>query len=157
MSAFRFLVASLLSVVAPVPGPVVQRFVAPACQRCAGHRGVTIASAAGDPVRTPVAGTVAFAGAVAGRNYVVVVPSVRSGAGAAMVKVAIGWMVAIESGLAPGTRVAEGQRIGTAGETTHLSVRVNGTHVEPLAAMGLGWARLRGPGGVLVGRGPLPR
>ena len=109
-------------------------------------------------MRSPVAGRVEFAGDVAGRLYVVVLADRSSRAvGPAPVKVTVGWMESVDPGLASGQPVAEGERIGSSGPATHLSVRVNGVHVEPLAALGLGWARLRGAGGVLVGRRPLPR
>ena len=71
------LVVVLLSVTQPVPpvapvrGVVVDGFRAPACQRCAGHRGVTIATTTGTPVRAVTAGVIVFVGQVARVLYVV--------------------------------------------------------------------------------------
>ena len=130
--------------IAPVNGPVVQRFVAPACQRCSGHRGVTIATATGQPVLAALPGVIAFVGEVAGNTYVVelIAPGV---------KVTYGWMDLTED-LSQGDAVVQGQILGVAGDQTYLGVRVGSRYVEPLRALGLGWARLQGPGGVVVGR-----
>lgn len=53
----------------PVPGPAlpVTPFDPPAQRWLPGHRGVDLAAAAFGPVRAPAAGTVSFAGPVAGR------------------------------------------------------------------------------------------
>ena len=143
------LVATLLGVpsvgrsIAPVSGPVIQQFVAPACPRCAGHRGVTIASTEGQVVRAVLPGVVTFVGEVAGNTYVVqlIAPGV---------KVTYGWME-IAVGIAAGDEVVQGQSLGVAGGRTYLGVRRGGVYIEPLRYLGLGWARLRGPGGVVVG------
>lgn len=70
---------------------VVRRFEPPPGPWAAGHRGVDLAGAIGQAVLAPVAGTVRFAGAIAGRGVVVlthgssrttyepVVPAVRVG------------------------------------------------------------------------------
>ena len=71
------LVAVLLAVTQPVPpvapvrGTVIDGFRAPACQRCAGHRGVTIATSAGAQVRAVSSGVIVFVGRVARVLYVV--------------------------------------------------------------------------------------
>lgn len=143
------LVATLLGVpsvgrsIAPVSGPVIQQFVAPACPRCAGHRGVTIASTEGQVVRAVLPGVVTFVGEVAGNTYVVqlIAPGV---------KVTYGWME-IAEGLAAGDAVDQGQPLGVAGDKTYLGVRRGSVYIEPLRYLGLGWVRLRGPGGVVVG------
>ena len=147
--------ALFVATVVPVPGPVLRTFSAPSCDRCAGHRGVTIGSTPGSQVRAPVAGTVVFSGRVADRRYVVIVPAraARTALRTGIVKVTVGWMASVGSEVIEGVPVAEGQALGSAGESTYLSVRVDGVHVEPLRALGLGWARLRGTGGVLVGPG----
>ncbi len=135
--------------IAPVAGPVVERFVAPPCPRCAGHRGVTIASTPGQPVVAVLSGTVAFVGQVAGHVYVV--QTIAPG-----VKVTYGWLESAQS-LVQGESVTQGQEVGVAAQRTYLGVRIGGQYVEPLRYLGLGWARLLGPGGVVVGRGTLPR
>ncbi|MFC8732819.1 murein hydrolase activator EnvC family protein [Luteimicrobium sp. NPDC057192] len=52
----------------PVPGGVLRAFDPPAVRWGSGHRGVDLAASAGDVVRAPAAGVVAFAGSVAGRR-----------------------------------------------------------------------------------------
>ena len=128
----------------PVTGPIIQHFVAPPCQRCAGHRGVTIATRSGQAVVAVLAGTISYVGEVAGLTYVVQV--VRPG-----VKVTYGWLRPWEQ-LAAGDEIAAGALVGMAGERTYLGVRVEGQYVEPLRYLGLGGSRLRGGGGVVVGR-----
>jgi murein DD-endopeptidase MepM/ murein hydrolase activator NlpD len=128
----------------PVTGPIIQHFVAPPCQRCAGHRGVTIATRSGQAVVAVLAGTISYVGEVAGLTYVVQV--VRPG-----VKVTYGWLRPREQ-LAAGDEIAAGGLVGMAGERTYLGVRVEGQYVEPLRYLGLGGSRLRGGGGVVVGR-----
>lgn len=129
--------------IAPVSGSVIQRFVAPSCQRCAGHRGVTIDSSAGQPVRAVLPGVITFVGEVAGNSYVVELISPG-------VKVTYGWLE-ISGDLEEGDVVEQGHFLGAAGERTYLGVRRGSVYVEPLRYLGLGWARLRGPGGVVVG------
>jgi hypothetical protein len=58
--------------VRPVPGPVVDGFVAPATEFGPGHRGADFAVQRGDPVAAAGDGVVAFAGAVGGVLHVVV-------------------------------------------------------------------------------------
>lgn len=57
-----------------LPGAVVRPFRAPVCERCPGHRGVTVAVAAGTAVRAPLPGHITFDGTVAGRRFVVLAP-----------------------------------------------------------------------------------
>ena len=125
----------------PVRGSVVRRFVAPACPRCAGHRGVDIAVEAGSPVRTVAAGTITFAGDVARRTYVVQ----RLGSGAL---VTYGWMASVDPVVTKGAIVGRGMVLGTTGRIFYLGVRVGGRPVEPLRALGFSAPRLVGPGGV---------
>lgn len=124
---------SLLVCVVPVQGIVIRQFQPPACERCAGHRGITLESAPGQPVVAVTDGVVEFAGSVGGRLYVVqrVSPTVR---------VTYGNLVSIDA--AKGDSVVGGDALGVSGDTTYLSVRVGEMHVEPLRALGLGRARL---------------
>ena len=67
-------VASLLVVAPPAPpvrGTVIALYRAPACARCTGHRGVTVATADRSEVRAVQAGRVTFVGQVARLTYVV--------------------------------------------------------------------------------------
>lgn len=120
-------------VVVPIPGAVIRHFEPPVCERCAGHRGVTIRTDPGDSVVAATNGVVEFAGVVGGRLYVVqrVSPAIRVTYGALA-------SVSVQSGKA----MSAGEVLGAAGESTYLSVRVGETHVEPLRALGLGRSRL---------------
>ncbi len=131
-----------LACIAPVRGPVVRHFDPPSCERCAGHRGVTVATEPGDVVVAATDGTVRFSGEVGGRTYVVqqVSPGVLVTYGG------------ISAPVAQETILEKGGRVGTATESTYLSVRVSGEHREPLRALGIARVRLVGPGNVgLVG------
>jgi murein DD-endopeptidase MepM/ murein hydrolase activator NlpD len=128
----------------PVSGPIIQHFVAPSCERCSGHRGITIATRTGQPVLAVLPGTISYVGEVAGLTYVVQV--VRPG-----VKVTYGWLTP-QGSLAEGDEIVAGALVGWSGERTYLGVRVEGQYVEPLRYLGLGGSRLRGGGGVVVGR-----
>lgn len=57
----------------PLPIEVVREFEPPPQPYAAGHRGVDLASTSGVVVRAAAAGTVSFAGSVAGRGVVVIV------------------------------------------------------------------------------------
>jgi murein DD-endopeptidase MepM/ murein hydrolase activator NlpD len=127
----------------PMSGPIIQHFVAPSCQRCAGHRGVTIATRSGQQVVAALPGSISYVGEVAGLTYVVQI--VRPG-----VKVTYGWL-SPQPDLAEGDEIVAGALVGWAGERTYLGVRVEGRYVEPLRYLGLGGSRLRGGGGVVVG------
>ncbi len=145
MSPMNLLVSIVLTVVpvVPVPGPLLEGFRAPACQRCAGRRGVVIGSRPGDIVRAVRSGQITFVGQVGGLVYVVqnISPGVR---------VTYGWL-ASTSRSEVGDQILAGHPLGIAGERTYLGVRVGQTYVEPLRYLGLGGARLRGPGHVIVG------
>lgn len=134
------LISLALSAIPPVPGPVTRHFVAPACQRCAGHRGITINNADGVVAVSPVSGTVTFAGSVARQLYVVVETSPG-------VLVTVGRLAVVA--VHEGDDLAEGQTIGVSGATTYLGVRVRGVYVEPLRFLGFGRARLVGRGAVV--------
>jgi septal ring factor EnvC (AmiA/AmiB activator) len=129
------IVSLALTAVPPVPGPVTQHFVAPLCQRCAGHRGVTIDNADGVVAVSPVSGTVTFAGSVARRLYVVITPSPG-------VLVTVGRLATLA--VQKGQSVTLGQAIGASGAATYVGVRVRGVYVEPLTFLGFGRARLVG-------------
>ena len=143
------LVAVLLAVsqpvppIAPVRGTVIDGFRAPACQRCAGHRGVTIATSAGAQVRAVSSGVIVFVGRVARVLYVV--EDIGSGA-----RVTYGRLVS--SSMVTGSTVVAGQAIGVGSDRLYLGVRVHGSYVNPLQFLGFGHGRLVGRGSVIVGR-----
>lgn len=148
-SVVTSLVAVLLAVsppvppVAPVPGTVIDGFRAPACLRCAGHRGVTIATTTGMPVRAATAGVIVFVGQVARVLYVVE----DIGRGARVTYGRLG-----SSGIVAGSVVAAGETIGVSSDQLYLGVRVRGSYVNPLQFLGFSQGHLVGRGSVIVGR-----
>ncbi len=99
-----------------------------------GHRGIDLPTTTGAVVVAPAAGTVTFAGAVAGREVI-------------SIRVDAHTVVSIEpvsSGLAAGDAVPAAAPLGTVGtgghcigaagsvECIHLGVRVDGDYVNPL-------------------------
>jgi murein DD-endopeptidase MepM/ murein hydrolase activator NlpD len=122
----------------PVAGAVVRGFDARAGPYGPGHRGIDIAAPVGEVVRAPAAGRVVFAGPVAGVDWVslLVAPGVLVtmgpllGPGGAAGQVRSGTRV---GRVGPGHVAPAGQG-GSGGATTlHLSVRVDGVYVDPLA------------------------
>jgi murein DD-endopeptidase MepM/ murein hydrolase activator NlpD len=88
----------------PVDDPhLVSGFRPPATDWQSGHRGVDLAARTGDPVRSMAPGVVGFAGAVGGKPIVTVVL-----AGGARLT-----YEPVLATLTPGTRVADGQVIGS--------------------------------------------
>lgn len=148
-SVVTSLVAVLLAVsqpvppVAPVSGVVIDGFRAPACLRCAGHRGVTIATTTGMPVRAATAGVIVFVGQVARVLYVVE----DIGRGARVTYGCLG-----SSGIVAGSVVAAGETIGVSSDQLYLGVRVRGSYVNPLQFLGFSQGHLVGRGSVIVGR-----
>ena len=121
----------------PVDGPVLRPFSLAENEYAAGqHRGLDIGAAVGDLVRSPVAGTVSFAG------------SIPAGGRALTIQTADGYAVTLlqlgSIAVARGDAVAEGAIVGAVGASedavtsaphVHLGVRVaaepNG-YVDPL-------------------------
>ena len=121
----------------PVPA-VVAPFDPPEVPWAAGHRGVDLAGAAGQPVRAALAGRVRFAGPLAGRGVVVV-----DHGGTRTTYEPVAATVAV------GDEVVAGSRIGT--------LQLALSHCFPRACLHWGWLRgdtyldpLR-----LVGAGPV--
>ena len=115
---------------APVNGPIINHF-APVGQY-AGHWGVDFAATPGTPVLAPVAGSVTFAGSVAGMHSVTIqpVPGMR---------VSVSYLSAIQ--VRRGEYVSRGDFVGLAGSAhgtggVHLSVRIDGQYVDPEPQLG---------------------
>jgi murein DD-endopeptidase MepM/ murein hydrolase activator NlpD len=111
----------------PARGPVVRGFEEPAGPYGPGHRGIDVRVPVGTPVAAPAAGTVTFAGRVAGSAWVslLVAPGVVVTVGPLrQPAVAGGGRVAA---LTPLGRLAAGH-----GGAVHLSLRVDGAYVDPL-------------------------
>jgi len=105
----------------------------------AGHWGVDIASAPGQPVRAIGAGTVSFAGSVAERK------SVTVDHGGAL-RTSYSYLAAIA--VTEGQTVSRGTPVGTSGihdgaDAFHVSLRVGATYVDPLSLAGC--SRVPGP------------
>jgi murein DD-endopeptidase MepM/ murein hydrolase activator NlpD len=124
-------VAALLAALAwvwPVAGPVVTPFQAPSHAYGEGHRGVDIQAGPGSAVRAAHAGTVSFAGAVAG----VATVSIRRGSVTSSYQ-------PVHAIVSPGSHVAPGEVIGHLGRRhghcscLHLGIRMDGVYVDPLA------------------------
>lgn len=101
---------------------VVRGFDPPDSPYGAGHRGVDLAGAPGQPVRAALAGTVTFAGSLAGRGVVVV----DHGATRTTYEPAA-------ATASVGDQVAAGDRIG--------SLQLPGSHCFPAHCLHWGWIR----------------
>ena len=112
---------------------LVAPFAAPAGPYAAGHRGIDVAGRVGEIVRAPAAGTIAFAGPVAGRGIV----TIDHGDGL------VTTFEPVTSGLAPGAPVTAGDDLGavsvgghTAPGALHFGVRLHGEYINPLLLLG---------------------
>lgn len=106
----------------PVEAPVTDPFRAPACPWCPGNRGIEYGTPPGAAVRAVAAGTVTFAGDVAGTRYVVV-------------ELAGGWRVTYgnlaDREVGRGDRVVAGQRLGTTAGRFHFGLRDRAAAGDP--------------------------
>lgn len=125
----------------PLPGSpaVVRAFEPPPHRYGPGHRGVDLEAAPGTAVLAAGAGTVVFAGPVAGRGVV----SIDHPGGLRTT------YEPVEPGVAAGDVVSRGQQIGTvqAGHPgcpgcLHWGVRRGADYLDPLGLLGLGRLRL---------------
>jgi murein DD-endopeptidase MepM/ murein hydrolase activator NlpD len=118
----------------PLAGAVVRGFDARAGPYGPGHRGIDVAAPVGEVVRAPAAGRVVFAGPVAGTAWVSiqVAPGVVATVGPLQGELATAGRVRQGT---PVGRAAPGHAPGSVGgaETLHLSLRVDGEYVDPLA------------------------
>lgn len=111
----------------PVPAPISVPYREPPCPYCAGHRGVTFDVAPGTPVRAVAAGTVAFAGGVAGVRYVVVAHDDGRRATYGLLST-----VAV----AAGQRVRAGDVLAASGARLHFGLRDGERYLDPTPELG---------------------
>jgi len=106
----------------PLAAPVVDPFRAPAQRWLAGNRGLEHGVAGGEPVHAVRAGTVTFAGAVAGRLAVTVLhPDGRRSS-------LTGLSVVVVSA---GDQVVQGTLLALAAPGLHLGIREGDRYVDP--------------------------
>lgn len=124
MTLLAFVASACL--VLPSHSHVVDPFRAPPCDRCAGNRGLDLATTPGRAVGAGVSGIVTFAGQVGGRLYVVVRSSHDR-----RLRVTYGGLATVS--VRRGERVAQGQRVGTTADTLFFGTRVGERYVDPLS------------------------
>lgn len=120
----------MTAAVAPVGGRVLRSFDPPATPYGRGHRGVDLAGAPGEPVRSALPGTVTFAGRVAEVTWV----TVAHGDGLSTT------YGGFASSVRSGDTVALGAPLGTVTDRARLDwgARRDGRYVDPLRLLG-GW------------------
>lgn len=128
----------------PVDAPVTDPFRAPSDRYGPGNRGVEYDTEPGQVVRAAAAGTVSFAGAVAGSLHV----TLDHGGG-----VVSSYSFLLRVSVRVGARVDQGQVVGVAGEMLHFGVRVDSSYVDPGAFIGVRRVRVR----LVPLRSPRPR
>jgi murein DD-endopeptidase MepM/ murein hydrolase activator NlpD len=109
-------------------------FVAPPHRYGPGHRGMDLIALDGLAVKSPADGTVAFAGAVAGRGIL----TIDHGRGF------VSTLEPLSSELVQGTRVARGDTVGSialgghaAHGSLHFGVRLHGEYINPMLLLGI--------------------
>ena len=111
----------------PVAAPIVIPFRQPGCRWCPGNRGVDYATAAGTPVLAAGAGTVTFAGPVAGSVWVTVAHD-----GGLLTSYGPLRKVTVRRG----AMVAAGRALGTTAGSLHFGVRTGGQYIDPEPLLG---------------------
>ena len=111
----------------PVDASIVEAFRRPACQWCAGNRGVGYGTPAGALVRAVATGRVTFAGSVAGTSYLVV-------------EHANGWRATYgnltDVTHREGQVVVRHEVVGTTSGPFHFGLRDGDTYIDPTPYLG---------------------
>jgi murein DD-endopeptidase MepM/ murein hydrolase activator NlpD len=118
----------------PVVGPVIRPFDAPDSPYGSGHRGIDIAAPADSSVRSPAAGTVAFAGTIGGEVFV----AIDHGGG---LRSTHSWLAS--SSVEEGDAVFAGDAIARSGAGhpgssvahVHFGAKRDGIYVDPLSLL----------------------
>ncbi len=111
----------------PVTSPIVDRFRAPACSYCPGNRGLEYEPPAGSRVAAVAAGIVKFSGVVALVRYLVIEQA--DGRSATYGRLAAARVVV-------GTRVRQGDVIGSTTDRFYFGLRVGDRYVDPAPFLG---------------------
>jgi murein DD-endopeptidase MepM/ murein hydrolase activator NlpD len=121
------LVLAVSCLLPPVSAPVTDPFRLPPCPYCPGNRGLEYTPAAGTAVVAAAAGTVEFAGSVAGVRYAVVrhVDGLRA---------TYGRLSSID--VAEGATVIAGQRIGLSSDRFYFGLRRDDEYIDPAPLLG---------------------
>lgn len=133
---------------APVHGAVVRGFELPACEYCAGHRGVSVAVVSGSAVRAISNGTITFAGEVAGNVFVVLqfAPDLR---------LTYGYLKDIVNDdgkeVATGDVVVRGAVLGHGNDRVYLGVRRGHRPVNPAPYISAQRTKLVAPSAPICG------
>lgn len=130
---------------APVDGVprLVRAFDPPPQPWMAGHRGVDVAAGPGTTVRAPRAGTVTFAGDVAGRGVVTVLHDDGLRSSLEPLAVEVGKGARVDAGQALGTLAGDAHGGTPGGPALHWGVRDGDRYVDP-------WDLLPGHGPVVL-------
>ncbi len=145
------LILGAICLMAPVGGQVTAGY-APVGDY-GGHWGVDYAAVLETVVRAPSAGTVTFAGSVAGMKTITIQPL-------AGFKVSVSYLSHIS--VQEGQSVHRGDMIGLSGSPhgrpgTHLSLRVDGRYVDPAGHMGCRSTDISRALRLITPPGPYPR
>ena len=127
----------------PANATVIDGFRAPSCPRCAGNRGIEYALDS-PTVSAGAPGRVVFAGAVGGRNYVVL-----RHANDPRVRITYGRLATIA--VQRGDDVAVGATLGQSSGVLYVGVRVGQTYVDPQSSSSGATPRFRTTLGVRRG------
>jgi murein DD-endopeptidase MepM/ murein hydrolase activator NlpD len=111
----------------PTTRPISDPWRPPANPYAAGNRGIEFATVAGDQVLIPAAGSVTFAGSVAGTYYLVVLH-------ADGIRTTLGGLTG--SAFHIGDTVTAGQIAGTAAGRIHFGARVGDLYIDPTPLLG---------------------
>ena len=118
----------------PVDAPIIDPFRPPEDPYGSGNRGIEYDTEPGQVVRAAAAGTVSFAGAVAGSLYV----TVDHGGG-----LVSSYSFLMRVSVRTGARVDQGRVVGVAGDRLHFGVRVDDDYIDPAAFIGVRRVRVR--------------
>lgn len=104
---------------------IIDPYRAPECERCAGNRGLELATRDGAAVAAGLSGTASWVGPVADRLYVVLRSSTDPS-----VRITYGGLASTT--VQTGDMVRAGDPVGIAGSDLFVGMRIGNIHVDPL-------------------------